>query len=55
MDKDILTIKCDCIAKLGCKELEILNQQDKDCEINGVYLGTKNIKKVIKFLEEMIN
>ena len=53
-----MKIKCDCVDK-DCPSLCVIDFDDKDCEISvgkkdGVYLKEKSIKKLIKYLEEII-
>ena len=48
-----LIIKCKCSGECG-EELKVLDYNDDDCEINGIYLDKKAIEKLIKYLSKII-
>ena len=58
-DYDLKTFPCDCTANKKCDKLVVKDFRDKDVLLDiwsgkilrgGVYLGTKSLKKLIKFL-----
>jgi hypothetical protein len=62
--KKPIKIPCDCLGnEKYCGYLQIVDYEDGDCEIqvwnykgkaNTIYLSTKSIKKVIKYLSKLI-
>jgi hypothetical protein len=50
-----LILSCDCLNKKvkPCGKLKMLDYNDGECEINGIFLNKKSVKKLINWLVKL--